>query len=138
MLSDTLPLLEQIERVTKAADALDAAVAAAKAEVGLFLREQGTTAALTVAPTSWVDQFTREVERLAAAGKPFTSEDVTAIVGRPRGHAENKNNAVGALMMRLARRLHLRRTGQTRISTEPRSRGRLLCEWVGGEEGNRG
>lgn len=129
---DTLPLLEQIERVTHAADALAAAVSAARVEVGVLLREQGATAALTVAPTPWVDQFTREVERFAAAGRPFTSEDVTAIVGRPRGNAENKNNAVGALMMRLARRLHLRRTGQTRISTEPRSRGRLLCEWVSG------
>lgn len=135
MFSDSLPLLAQIERVQKASEALDQAVAAARAECALLLKEQGTTQALSVAPEPWVDAFTRTVERLAAAGAPFTSEDVTAIVGRPRGDGENKNNAVGALMMRLARRLHLTRTGQTRISTHPQSRGRLLCEWIGASHG---
>lgn len=131
MLNDPLPLFAQIERVQRASEALDQALTAAKAECALLLREQGTTQALTVAPEPWVDAFTRVVEAHAAAGAPFTSEDVTRVVGKPRGDGENKNNAVGALMMRLARRLHLRRTGQTRISTHPQSRGRLLCEWQG-------
>lgn len=139
MSTDTLPLLDQIERVIRAQEALEVSLRTVRelnASVSILAREEGARAALIVAPTSWVDQFTRVVEDFARRGEPFTSEDVTVIVGRPQGDGENKNNAVGALMMRLARELHLTRTGRTRVSTTPRSRGRLLCEWVaipGGE-----
>lgn len=139
MQSDVRPLLEQIDRVTRAQEALEASLANVRAinqALGIVAREGGTAAALTVVSDTWVEAFTAEVTRLAASGRPFTSEDVTNIVGRPRGAGENKNNAVGALMMRLARSMHLTRTGRTRISSAPRSRGRLLCEWIasGGDQ----
>lgn len=95
-------------------------------------KEHGMRQALDNAATEWKADFRRTVKRLAATRKPFTSEDVTAEVGLPRGSvASNRNNAVGAMMNALAKSQVIVKTGRHVKSRSPRSNGAELIEWVG-------
>lgn len=96
------------------------------ASVGEVLKELGTGQARRAAPTAWALAFEQQVEAFVRAGTPFTSEDVTRAVGMPP-----HGNAVGAVMVAVARKIHLRRTGRYVPATAPQARARVLCEWVG-------
>lgn len=69
---------------------------------GETLKRAGMAAAVETTERheiGWVEAFDEELRRLARAGEPFTSEDVTAAVGQPPS-----SGAVGARMAAAARR----------------------------------
>lgn len=98
-------------------------------------RQAGERAARNAADVAaWNGQARLAVLALAATGEPFTSEEVTARCGLPRGTVgTNRNNAVGALLSGAARRGLIRKTGRTVPSTRVSSHGAALAEWVGAE-----
>lgn len=79
----------------------------------------------------WREQFREAVTMWAERGVPFTSEDITDTIGLPRGIAQNKNNAVGAMMNGMAVRGIIRKTGRRVQSTRSHSHAREILEWVG-------
>lgn len=84
------------------------------------------------AVSSWAEEASAAVRTLARSGEPFTSEDVTGLVGLPAGEVgTNRNNAVGALMTAAARAGVIRKTGHRRLCRRRSSHGRELTEWVG-------
>lgn len=99
---------------------------------GEVLKEEGMERAREAFDVQrWRQAFVETVEMLAREGAPFTSEDVTAIVGLPRDTQQNRNSAVGAMMNGLARRGVIRKTGQRVKSTRPQSHSAEILEWVG-------
>jgi hypothetical protein len=71
------------------------------------------------------------IDQLAATGADFTSEDVVALVGLPRGKpGTNRNNAVGAAFSGAARRGVIREVGRTNAS-RPALHARRLTVWRG-------
>lgn len=73
-------------------------------------REEGMASALSRA-SDWGDRAGVVIDFLAATGLPFTSEDVTEVVGLPP--AGCSPNAVGAVMNAASRRGVIQRIGDT-------------------------
>ena len=99
---------------------------------GVELKEEGMRYAREAGDVQrWRAAFTASVEALARRGEPFTSEDVTALVGLPRDSQQNRNSAVGAMMNGLAKRGIIRKTGQRVKSAYPQSHAREILQWIG-------
>jgi hypothetical protein len=97
---------------------------------GEQLKALGMHMAANAVPT-WLDQAHAAVRYLAATGCWFTSEDVTQIVGLPRGDVgQHRNNAVGAVMSAEARAGTIVRVGYEK-SKRPVSHAAVLSRWVG-------
>jgi len=91
---------------------------------------EGQGLALSAKP-EWRSRAEVALSDLIASGEPFTSEDITLVVGLPAGRIEsNRNNAVGALIAH-ARREGLIQSAGRRPSRNPRSNGAMLEVWVG-------
>jgi hypothetical protein len=69
---------------------------------------------------------------LAETGKPFTADDVVAVVGLP-DLGPGRNNAVGAMFSAAAKRGWIVRVGY-RKATRVLSHGRVVAVWAGSEE----
>ena len=80
----------------------------------------------------WQTAAKNAIWELAGSGKPFTSEDVTDLVGLPDAtHKPNgANNSVGALLNRVAKTYGLRRVDMAK-ARNPQAHGRLLTVWQG-------
>ena len=69
--------------------------------------------------------------RAIPAGRMFTSEDVVAAIGLPRGkRGTNNNNAVGATMNALRRADLIRGSGRMVRSRRPSSHAALIAVWT--------
>lgn len=83
----------------------------------------------TIAPT-WRDRAADEIERLAATGRPFTSDDVIDAVGHPddRRKPNGRNNLIGAAFYSasVAGLIH-----QTGFTVSRYRRGGVTRVWVG-------
>jgi hypothetical protein len=93
-------------------------------------KREGMDRAAKAEPT-WTDLARAAVRHLAAKGCEFTSEDVTALVGLPRGGVGlHRNNAVGAIMSAEARAGVIERV---RYDTSKRaiSHSHVSTVWVG-------
>jgi hypothetical protein len=100
-------------------------------------KQHGMDTAAEAVPT-WLDMAHAAVRHLAATGNCFTSEDVTALVGLPRGQiGQHRNNAVGAVMAQAARAGIIRRHGYQQ-SRRPVSHAAVLSVWQGTGQGNHG
>lgn len=95
------------------------------------LKQRGQVIALQAVPV-WADRARLGIAMLAATGREFTSEDLTALIGLPRPGAtgSNRNNAVGAVFSGAARRKEIRRVGY-RNATVASSHAAALAVWVG-------
>lgn len=99
---------------------------------GLTRKEIGQEQALTGADDDWTAAARRAIKWLAAQGRPFTSEDVTARTGLPSGATgTNRNNAVGALMTSAAKAGLIAKTDTRVPSQRPSSHGAEIAQWVG-------
>ena len=99
---------------------------------GVEVKEEGMRYAREAGDVQrWRRAFAEQVEALARRGEPFTSEDVTALVGLPRDSQQNRNSAVGAMMNGLAKRGIIRKTGQRVKSAYPQSHAREILQWIG-------
>lgn len=99
---------------------------------GLTLKAEGQALALEGADDDWTAAARRAIKWLAAQGKPFTSEDVTARTGLPSGATgTNRNNAVGALMSSAAKAGLIAKTGERVPSQRASSHGAEIAQWVG-------
>ncbi len=78
----------------------------------------------------WVVAFEAQLALRASSGKPFTSEDITAVVGFYREPGQNENNAVGALVQKASRAGLIRKVGDTPSKLE-RQHGALIAVWRG-------
>lgn len=78
----------------------------------------------------WATAAKHAIWELASSGRPFTSEDVTNLVGLPNDSRANRNNAVGAIIQGVARQYGLKRVDMTK-ARNPQSHGRLLTVWQG-------
>lgn len=78
----------------------------------------------------WNQAALHALWELAHSGKPFTSEDLTDMVGLPNPSAANRNNKVGSFIQRNAYRMRLRRTDQVK-ARNPQAHGRWITVWVG-------
>ena len=98
---------------------------------GEELRDQGMARALEAA-AEWRELARDALEYLADVGRPFTSEDLVALVGLPHPHATeaNRNNAVGGLIAGAARRGRIRRVGHVNARRTP-SHAASLAVWEG-------
>lgn len=102
---------------------------------GETLKQHGMEQAADAEPT-WVEQAHAAVRYLANTGRFFTSEDVTALVGLPRGAVgQHRNNAVGAVMSAAARAGTIQRCGYEQ-SKRPVSHAAVLSVWVGARQRN--
>lgn len=100
---------------------------------GSELKETGQAHAVSPpALALWKARYKEAVRNLARQRRPFTSEDVIAIVGLPAGDVEmNANNAVGAMMTGLAKAGVICKTGERVQARRPSSHGAELTEWIG-------
>ena len=90
------------------------------------LKQSGMAAATTTSePSGWVVRFDQELERRAAQGVPFTSEDVTHSVGQPPS-----SGAVGARINAAARRGIIEHVGYTK-ARRANQHGAELRTWKG-------
>ena len=81
-------------------------------------------------PDDWEQSAKHALYELAHSGRPFTSEDLTAMVGFPGTSTANGNNKVGLFIQRQARTFRLRRVDMV-AARNPQSHGRLLTAWMG-------
>lgn len=99
---------------------------------GLEAKQEGMATAIKNATTEWKDNFRDTAALLASKRQPFTSEDITHIVGLPRGRiGKDLNNSVGAMMNGMARSKKIGKTGRRVLSKRPTSHGAELTEWIG-------
>jgi len=80
-------------------------------------------------PSGWVERADAEIRRLAATGRPFTSDVVVGAVGMPAHY-----NAVGARMNAAARKGIIRKVGHTQAA-RPSAHARTVAVWQGGQDG---
>lgn len=81
----------------------------------------------------WESRAKHAIWELATSGQPFTSEDITDLVGfpDPLGHRANgPNNRIGLLLNRVAKSYGLRRVDMKPAKNQ-RANGRLLTVWTG-------
>lgn len=98
--------------------------------MGLHLKEQGQAIALAALDEEWEERALSRMRYLAHLEDPFTAEDLIESVGLPHESSPNRNNAVGALFTRLARKGIIKRVGYT-SATRPESHGRVIALWQG-------
>lgn len=89
-------------------------------------RDHGQEVATWSTDIAWKEAADRVIRELAAAGEPFTAEELRAIVGPPFGSP----NALGPRFMAAARAGIIARVG-SRQSTRPEAAGRWLAVWRG-------
>ena len=94
-------------------------------------KQEGMGAALAGADPRWKAAFIEQATVLAKRQEPFTSEDITAVVGLPNIIGANRNNAVGAAMNTVARRGIMQRTGRYVKCKQVHAHARHLSEWIG-------
>lgn len=95
-------------------------------------KQSGMASAIGGASEEWKRMFRVTVTAFAHSGVPFTSENITAIIGLPRGEVgSNQNNAVGAMMNAAAQGGLIRKTGNRVLSRRPRSNASEIAEWIG-------
>ncbi len=97
------------------------------AEGGRALGEAGMAAALGRA-SDWADRARVVITFLARTGQPFTSEDVTYVVGQPP--AGCSPNAVGAVMNAAAKRGDITRVGDS-VAVRRNQHGTRIGLWRG-------
>lgn len=78
------------------------------------------------APEDWKNAATAVLARLAATGRPFTTDDVWAALPQPP-----EPRALGALMRHASRAGKIRRVGW-RESVRPECHQRPVAMWTGG------
>ena len=80
----------------------------------------------------WQQAARHALWELANSGKPFTSEDVTDLVGLPdpSSTANGANNQIGLLIQRHARQYGIRRW-DLKPAKNPQAHGRQLTVWIG-------
>lgn len=99
---------------------------------GGTMRAAGVALAEHHAPGSWTQAAERALTALAISGDDFTSEDVIEAAGLPRGEVGlNRNNAVGALILRASQMGQIVKAGRRIPSRRPRSHGAQLEVWRG-------
>ena len=99
---------------------------------GQEMRDLGFAAALEHAPDDWLIRFDAAIADFASTGEPFTSEDCSAVAGKPANMTEtNRNNAIGAMIAKAAKRGQITKVGQRVPSHQPRSHGAALELWKG-------
>lgn len=98
--------------------------------MGLAAKEIGQCQAASVVDAAWWDRARARVQYLAHLGDPFTVEDVIAEVGLPNNVTSNANNAVGALISRMAKKGLIKRIGYTQAA-RPESHARAIAVWQG-------
>jgi len=74
-------------------------------------------------------KFERVLRELAELQNPFSSEDITAIIGLP-SKGQNKNNSIGGLMSAAAHAGLIQKFGWT-ISKNANSHAREIRLWIG-------
>lgn len=94
---------------------------------GRRLRDDGVRQASANTWGPWRVKAEAEVRRLAATGKPFSSDDVLEAVGEP---PLSSKNATPAVMRTAASRGEIRRVGSVQ-SRRPAARARWISQWVG-------
>lgn len=94
--------------------------------LGKILRDAGIEKVTNNTPDDYRSVFERVLTTLAASREPFTSEDVTAVVGRP----PNSPNTVGALFIGAAKRGLIRKCGY-RQSVRPERHAAVIALWEG-------
>ena len=93
---------------------------------GKTLRDAGVEKVTNNTPDDYRSVFERAIIALASSKEPFTSEDVTAMVGRP----PNSPNTVGALFIGAAKRGLIRKCGY-RQSVRPERHAAVIALWEG-------
>lgn len=88
-------------------------------------RDQGAAKAAQAAG-DWSQRAADTIRQLAATGRPFTADDVTAVCGDPDGHP----NAVGAAILRAAKTGLIYKVG-TRAASRVKSHKAALFVWQG-------
>jgi hypothetical protein len=84
------------------------------------------------AAEEWRENAYLQIQFLARARRPFTSEDVVAAVGLPAGGVRtNRNNAVGAVMNGAAKRGWIVKTGRRVTAKRKQLHAAELTEWTG-------
>lgn len=102
---------------------------------GELAAQEGQARALqSQAGKAWMAKAMPVALQLAAAGKPFSSEHITAQVGMPRSaRTPGSNSAVGALIGALSRQGLITLVGAVKAS-DPISHAAQLGLWVGTEK----
>ena len=95
-------------------------------EAGRRRRDEGQQVATYATDVSWTLAADRAIADLAATGRPFTAEDLRAVVGPPVG----SHNSMGPVFMRAARAGLIVGIGY-RQATRTEAAGRVLKVWRG-------
>lgn len=77
------------------------------------------------------DHFRVVVEQFAQRGTPFTSEDVTDIIGLADSSGSPRNSIVGAMINGCAKGGMIRKTGRMVPSRNTTSHASEIREWIG-------
>lgn len=104
---------------------------------GTILKERGMGRAIANSPEGWKEAFREEVKRQASTGLPFTSEDVTNVIGLPAGDGAgmNANNGVGAMMNSMARQgVIVSAPNRVTESQRDSRHGSRIGVWIGSQE----
>lgn len=97
---------------------------------GLADAQRGMAQALD-AKQEWALHAKTVLRQLCRTGRPFTSEDLTDVVGLPTGTtATNRNNAVGAIINAYAKTGMIMRVGD-RPARNRSSHGHRIAVWQG-------
>ena len=91
-------------------------------------KEDGISTVLSHADDVYMQRFESEVKRLASTGIPFTSADITSIIGLPPG----SRNVIGGLMHSLANKKIIKPTGRMVKNDRVLAHRRRVVEWIGG------
>jgi hypothetical protein len=121
-------LQDFLRRGLAAQTAVDETIAAINREIGEgeALRDRGVDRVWDNAGEKWRAEALEAIALCAAAGEPFTAEDIRAIVGDPPHH----HNAFGAAFALCARRGIIRKVGY-RKATRASLHATELAEWIG-------
>jgi len=92
---------------------------------GTTLRDAGVEKVTLNTSEGYRESFNRVLGEMADTGQPFSSEDVTAVVGQP-----SNPNTVGALFIGAAKRGVIRKCGY-RQSTRPERHAAVIALWEG-------
>lgn len=82
---------------------------------------------------NWRIRARRALETLAASGRPFTSDDLIALVGQPDAtHQPNaRNNAIGLAFRQAAADRLIESDGRVVSSRQPHRKGGAVRVWRG-------
>lgn len=98
-------------------------------------RDAGMERVTANTPLDWRVRFDAVLVRLARGGEPFTSEDITAVVGLPRRAGSGGNNVVGARMRRARGLGWIAKTGAYVPARRANQHATVIAQWVGVLEG---